>query len=297
MSLLLSPLADSCYSIVYERSHSIYHFFQIANRIVYPFITAGVLIIAFAQCFYTLLQLDCSDAIAVSPVCSVRDAYRVVYMLGRGGSLVDPTGVERLSTEAVLLVTMFLLVFAIFLLALLVTVLIAASHLDFDQIALNAYWEPKLAFVLSAGDLGVASGDFSDRKEGFEAKKAQMWDVFLLTLLGGEPVKGANWFARPLPSKVFTLVTAMFVVPLWFMLGLCSLGLLWPPQLRLWLFRPQGICEKERCAQVTAEQSRPQISDIRTEIVQMKLMSYERSMAQEHELRELKELLLIAMQE
>jgi hypothetical protein len=264
---------------------------------VCPFITAGTLIIAFAQCFYTLLHLDCSDAIGVSPVCSVRDAYRVVYMLARGAPLVDPTGEHALSTEAVLLLMSFLVIFAIFLLALLVTVLIGASQLDSDQIALNSYWEPKLAFSLSSGDFGVVRQQHSDHKEGLEAKKAQMWDLFMLTIFGGEPAKGTNWYTRPLPSKILGWLTAISVVPVWTIVGFFTLGLLWPPQLRHLLFRPRGISEKERIAQTTKEQSRPQISDIRGEIMQMKLMSYERSNEVEKQLRELKELLYTAMQE
>lgn len=262
-----------------------------------PFIAALALVIAFAQCFYTLLQLDCSNAIGVSPVCSVRDSYRVVYMLSRGESLVDPTGVKRLSTEAGFLFAAFLAICAIFLLALLVTVLVATSQLDFDQIALNSYWEPKLAFVLLSEDFGIAVGEYSVRMNDFEARKEQLWDVYMLAMFGGEPAKGEYWFAQPLSSKVLTVASGMFVVPLWIVLGSFSAGWLWPRQLRLWLFRPLGSYGIERKATDMPEQSSLQSSDIRSEIVQMKLMSFERSNEVEKELRELKELLIIAMQE
>jgi hypothetical protein len=66
-------------------------------------------------------------------------------MLFRGEPLADPLGASPMSTDAVLLVMACLVIFAMFVLALLVTVLTAALQLDFEQIALNSYWEPKLA--------------------------------------------------------------------------------------------------------------------------------------------------------
>jgi hypothetical protein len=216
-------------------------------------------------------------------------------MLFRGEPLVDPLGASPMSTDAVLLVMACLVIFAMFVLALLVTVLIAASQLDFEQIALNSYWEPKLAFILSAEDFGVAKEDHSDRKNGIEAKLAQSWDIFMLTIFGGELAKVANWYAKPFSSKILAWTTAIFVVPAWIILGIFSLGLLWPPQLRLWLFRPHGIGDEGRNACVAKKQSTA--SDIRSEIMQIKLMSYERSIEVEKELRELKELLYMAMQE
>lgn len=216
-------------------------------------------------------------------------------MLFRGEPLVDPTGNDLMSTEAVLLMTSCLVVFALFVLALLVTVLIATSQLDFEQISLNSYWEPKLAFVLSASDLGVTKEEHSDGKDGMEAKMAQNWDMFMLTIFGGELAKGKNWYAKPLPSKILSCTIAIFVVPVWIILGIVSLGLLWPPQLRIWLFRPHGNSEKN--THETKKHSRPQASDIHGEIMQMKLMSYERSIEVEKELSELKELLYMVLHE
>ena len=277
-------------------------FTKIANRMVPPLICAAALVVGSAQCFYTLLQLECTDALGISPVCSVRDSYRVVYMLFRGEPVVDPTGTADFSTGAIVLVASVLGLFVVLLLALLVTILISASHLDFDLIALSSYWEPKLAFVLSSADFGVSRtsrGGDEDHHYSFTAKQARAWDVYVQTLLGGEPEKGANWFARPLHSKALTYIVAVFVVPIWILLGLATLGLLWPPQLRRWLFRPQLQIAKSRqsnSAGVAAKQTTT-TSDIRNEIMQMKMMSYERSNDLENELRELKEMLRAAMQE
>ena len=253
---------------------------------------AGVLVIAFAQSFYTLLQMDCANAMATTPVCTVRDSYRVVYMLIRGESLVDTTGINQFSGQAPFLVALFLVLFAIFLLSVLVTVLTASSILDFEQIALHSYWEPILGFILSTGTFANEQ-DVSYHKKSFEVKKAHMWDMFTRTLVGGVPKMEGGLFVYPLRSYVMTWIIAIFIVPLWFVLGLVSLGLLWPPQLRRILFRLPTT--RNQCQR--SEQARTQLTDVQNEILQMKCMSYERSQKLENELSEIKELLRMAIQD
>jgi hypothetical protein len=279
---------------LYHLRGNSHHCVQISNYIASPLLTAAVLVIAFAQCFFTLLQLDCSTALATSPVCSVRDAYRIVYMLSKGESLVDPTGVNHFSTEASVLVTSFFVLFTAFVLALLLTILLGASQLDFDQIASSLYWEPMLGFILSTGNLSRENSSLERRS--FDVKKAHLWDVLTQTLLGSEPTKGYSWFICPLQSRFLTRVIAVFVVPIWIILGAASLGLLWPPQIRLWLFRPTTMVAI-RNTRLANEESRIPISEMRNEILQMKYMAYERSCGIENELREMKELLISAIQE
>jgi hypothetical protein len=244
-----------------------------------------MLVIAFAQCFYTLLQLDCTTALATTPVCSVRDAYRVVFMLIRGESLVDPTGVNQFSEHA-----------TIFLLALLVTVLTASSQLDFEQIALQSYWEPILGFVLSTS-IFVNTDASTSQTRTFEVKKAHLWDMFTQTLFGGVPSTGKDLFVYPLRSYIFTWIIALFIVPLWFLLGLLSLGLLWPPQVRRYVFRSPTMLVTTKNNSNAKEKSRLQISEMHNEILQMKCMAYERSCMLENEIRNMKELLVAAMQD
>lgn len=269
---------------------------QTIKFVTSPFLTAGILVVAFAQCFYTLLQLDCTSAMATTPVCTVRDSYRVVYMLIRGESLVDTNGIDRFSGHAAILVASFLAMFAVFLLAVLVTVLMASSLLDIEELALHSYWEPILGFILSTGFLANGQ-DTSHQTKSFEVKKAHLWDMFTQTLVGGVPRTGGGLFVYPLRSYVTTWIMAIFVVPLWFIFGLVSLGLLWPPQLRRCLFRLPTKNSQSRDQSPRNEQTRNQLNDVQNEILQMKCMSYERSQKLETELREMKELLLMAMRE
>ena len=276
-------------------------FVQIAYRMASPLICAVFLVVASSQCLFTLLQLECTDAMGIAPVCSVRDSYRIAFMLLRGDPFLDPSGFATLSTPAIVMVATILVLFVIFMLALLVTVLISAVCLDFDEIALGSYWEPKLAFVLFAEDLGLSLPTVANSDEShhysFAAKQARVWDVYMQTLQGGQPEKGSNWFARPMHSTVVTWITAVFVVPLWCLLGLGTLGMWWPPQLRCWLFRPAWrTCEKGRSSKWTVtEQSDPQLLTIRDDILQLKMMAYEKSITIEDDLRELKEMIRSAM--
>jgi hypothetical protein len=257
-------------------------------------LAAGILVIAFAQSFYTLLQLDCANAMATTPVCTVRDSYRVVYMLIRGESLVDTTGINQFSGHATVLVASFLLLFAIFLLAVFVTVLTASTMLDFEQIALHSYWEPILGYILSTGAFAHDQGA-SLPKKSFEVKKAHLWDMLTQTLVGGVPKMEGGLFIYPLRSYAVTWIIAIFIVPLWFVLGLVSLGLFWPPQLRRYLFRLPTLLSRNQSP--SNEQARAQLTDVQNEILQMKCMSYEKSQKLESEISEIKELLLMAIQD
>jgi hypothetical protein len=276
---------------------------QISCRIIWPVIVAGVLVVAFAQMFYTLLQIDCIDAISVTAVCSVRDAYRVVYLLLRGESLVDVQGIEEMVPEAIVLVSLFLFVFAIFLLGLFVVILIAASQFDFEDIALGSYWEPMLAFVLSVNELGCRNQkllDVPSCEDRLSAKLEQAWDLMTVSLIGGESRKEAHWYASCSRSSFLSWplwIVAIVVLPIWFALGCVTLGLIWPPQLRRLIFRPVGRSRKRRKADMAAEESASQISGMRNDIMQLKAMSYERSSDVQQEIRDLRELLRMALGE
>jgi hypothetical protein len=273
-------------------------FSKIAYHMICPVIVAGALIVCFAQCFYTLLQLDCAEAFGISVVCSVRDAYRIVYMLIRGEPLLDHTGVSTLSTEAVFLVASFVVIFAIFLLALLVTVLIAATRLDFDDIALHSYWQPKLAFILTSADFGESESKGKlGQHESFAGKQARIWDTMMNTLFGGEPIKGENWYTMPTKSKMFAWLISMVAVPVWLLVGFISMGVLWPPQVRIWIFRPHVTYNVRRPPSVKKDTATSKLSEVQNDILQMKQMTYERTYQIEYELQELKDMLFSAIQE
>lgn len=283
-------------------SHFSLSFFgaQIACRIVWPVLVAGILVVAFAQMFYTLLQIDCTDAIPVTTVCSVRDAYSIVYSLLRGEPIVSLEETGEMSGEAIALVALCLFFFALLLLALFVTILIAASQFDFEDIAMSSYWEPKLSFILCMNELDCRTPSPSSWSQRLSVKLELAWDLMMLSLKGGKTKKEQHWYASPARSSWRSSplwILAIFLVPIWFVLGCATLGLLWPPQLRRLIFRPVGRSNKARRKNMAAEESAAQVSRMRSEIVQLKAMSYERAGDIHREIRDLKELLFLALKE
>jgi hypothetical protein len=113
---------------------------------------------------------------------------------------------------------------------------------------------------------------------------------------GRRGTKELRWYTRfrgrqPLSMGLVSLV----VVPMWLTFGLLTLGYLWPPQVRRWLFQPHVV----RTNQVGSVHlnSAAQVSDVRNELRQLKNMTFEKTSNVQHDIQELKDLLLRAMAE
>ena len=274
---------------------------KIANQIVWPVFAGAMVLVAFAQMFQTLLWSDCEHAVPSTTVCSLRDSYRIVYMLLRGEPLVDSSGEQQMSTEAVVLVAGFLLLLFLLVLAVLVAVIIGALHTNTEEVAFRSFWEPKLAFVLSSTDWGYGAQKKSmtlTPKQSFQKRMERLWDLLLSSISFGMRSPNRtdhNWFsghrARGNAIAIPLWFVALIAIPLWFLGGLLTFGLLWPPQLRRLLFKPWGWENKKRSLSTASEQAASGLSEVRSELVRMKTMSYERSIQVEREVRDVKHLL------
>jgi hypothetical protein len=265
---------------------------QVAKGLVFPLLTGAVLFIAFSQCFHTLLQLDCSDALGGPPVCTERDAYRVVYYIVRGIPIAAPTEPVQLSNNAVLLVALLVAILLTFCTAALVTVFVSSASVNFDEIALAYYWEPKLALVVAPEDFHLERLAATSRRNPWSAKLGEMWDA----ANKAEETGNTHWCALPQRSSLGFLYTFL-LVPLWCIVGFLSFGLLWPYQVREWLFRPDRATSSTRSkpSTVTCQASADAFS-LREEIADLKHSSSERASEMKNEIRQLKELLLMAIE-
>ncbi len=81
-----------------------------------------------------------------------------------------------------------------------------------------------------------------------------------------------------LTNIIFIRLASIFVIPVWFMLGLITLGLLWPPQCRLWLFTwsfdDSGDSDGDEPDKEEAFANSP--VTLREDLSRMKSMVYER---------------------
>jgi hypothetical protein len=138
--------------------------------------------------------------------------------------------------------------------------------------------------------------------ERFSAALEDAWAVVDYGIFGGERRRGNMWYVAFCSNKTSSLVrwplrmACLIVAPIWLVLGLATCGLLWPPQVRRWLFRPaRSSVRSRRESNAAAEYSSSQVAGMRGDVLQLKTMSYEKSNDVRQEIHELKELLYAAM--
>jgi hypothetical protein len=238
----------------------------------------------------TLPQMECIDGNAT--ICSIHEAYSMVYELLLGQPIMD----ESLSSGMIALVSVFTALFLWLMISVLCIAVAEATNLDHDQIALECYWEPRLALNISLL--------FRESKPKIEEPPTCIerycsaleiqWHVLITAIQGTNGSKEVHWYACCLkPRAIIPLwILAVLVIPLWLILGLITFGLLWPPQVRKWISSTRTPT-KER----EEENSTQKLSGVKDEILQLKRMSYEQTNDVQREIGELKQLLMRAMEE
>ena len=95
---------------------------------------------------------------------------------------------------------------------------------------------------------------------------------------------------------VIGAVVAIILVPIWLLAGTLTLGLLWPPQVRRFLFGSR-IIEDDELASSSERSVDILLKNLHEEVHQLKLMSFDRSSQVEREIIEIKNILHTAMNE
>ena len=259
---------------------------------------AAILIVGFAQMFHTVAQLDCDNILGGLGICSIRESYRLIYYLLMGEPVVDLGAATEMANTMTVLVVLFTMGAFLLGLSMVSLVILVGSKWDFENVALESFWEPKLTFVLftcrpTAGYSGAST----------MSKFENAWTILTNVLSCHNDVKGTYWYAcfarKPALVKGFYWLVAAVFVPLWFAAGLLSFGLLWPPQIRRRLFSPTlGDESKTKNSGLSsAEFYAVQVSSMRNELSEIRDMTYERSNDVQREVRELKEILHLATSE
>ena len=281
---------------------------QIARMLAWPVVVSCVLLVGFAEMFYTLGQMNCSASSVESPsLCNLREAYQMIYNLFLGESINIGRN-EPLSPGTAFLVGLFTALLGLLLLSFLVVAVVVASRCDGETVALDAYWEPKLAFVLSSQDTR-AIGDDKIQKDKIQppsildslvGRLEELWGISICLVSGRDSDR--YWYARSSSQPkncCLTLLTGI-LIPLWLAAGLFTLGFLWPPQVRRFIFEPRrGLFDGRQTnpGNETREYFVSQVSNVRNELTKLKAMSYEQGKDVHQELQELKALLIATMKE
>ena len=243
--------------------------------------------------FHTISFVDCDNALGDSPLCSVRECYRLIYFLTVGEPIVDISG-EKLATAVSVLSALFLGFLILLILGTIAMLSLFGLSDDYESMAATCFWEPKLSCIL-----------FALRDDGSRSKPSRLestWTIAMHILSGKADRKGTYWYAcftqKPKLFKLCIWLAAALAVPIWLVIGLLTLGLLWPPQVRRFLFEPSrryrlGV-NKPNSATCRDD---AQIRSIRNELAQVRDLSYERSNDIQRDIRKLQEILRLATME
>jgi hypothetical protein len=276
--------------------------------LAWPVVVSCVLLVGFAEMFYTLGQMNCSaSSVEIPSLCNLREAYQMIYVLFLGES-VNIGRNEPLSPGTAFLVGLFTALLGLLLLSFLVVAVVVASRCDGETFALDAYWEPKLAFVLSSQDTR-AIGDDKIQKDKIQppsfidslvGRLEELWGISICLVSGRDSDR--YWYARSSsqPRNCCLTLLTFILIPLWLAAGLFTLGFLWPPQVRRFIFEPRrGLFDgrQTKPGNETREYFVSQVSNVRNELTKLKAMSYEQGKDVHQELQELKALLIATMKE
>lgn len=270
---------------------------QIAKLLFWPLTITAILTVGFSQMFYTVGRITCAEAPGDGNLCSVRDSYMLTYFLMIGEPIVGMETSTIVQSSVMVLALLFATALLLLALSIVAMIVLAGSNCDYEELALT-YWEPKLTFVIFA--CGKESAFFKSKST---ASLEAAWVVATDILSGRDGAKGTYWYACFSRKSAFVkagywMITAL-IVPIWILAGLTTFGLLWPPQVRRFLFRPQlgASFRQGRGIKFPPEFYASQLSTLRNELTQIRDMSYERSNDVQRDLRHLKEILHLATAE
>lgn len=273
--------------------------------------------------FYTLSLTapdgDCTELFGSRALCTVRDSYVTLYLLFLGTPLIDTdSGAEdNLSTGLVVLIVAFLALLLFLVLNLMVLIVVEATKLDMHEVALDSYWGRLLTFLYAVWDLtscfarrrhtlhSSPMGKWATRaavsrppvKELNYSSLENRWNYNVLSVLGADTKRTNLWYldcegaSESQVALFFRRIASVLVLAMWTAAGFLTCGLLWPPQIRRWMFRTV----KSRNGSRDNLESSTLISGVRCELLQLKLMSYGKLSDVQRDIRELHELLRAAV--
>jgi hypothetical protein len=255
---------------------------QLLSALVWPLCVAAMGFFAVSQVLYTLE--DCIDG----GICSLSKAYGLVYSTMIGHPVLTdedyevPTGIFVI----ILLFTILCLWWIVSVIAIIVT---ESSRIDRQQLSLAWYWEPKstLTVLTSTESKQTKISESPSLVAQYCDGSEKFWHIFSSALRREK--SDVHWDACCFQSTqmlMFTGFVAFFVLPIWFVLGLLTLGVLWPPQIRRWIFcpRPAGstMLRKSRLGRRSYglhddDLTKTKLSKLRSDLIDLKAITQDQN--------------------
>jgi ankyrin repeat protein len=272
---------------------------QLLHTMFWPLIVAPMGIVGMSQALYTIG--DCGQ----DGMCTLSDAYTTVYWMILGEPVLSEESEKGLSNGMIALMVSFTLLWIWWIVSVIVMSVTEAHQLDRRQIALRWYWEPKVALtVLSGGRTGKKKEKMISKPsctQRYCIEMERIWQILVSALQGEENQSKHDdtyWYSCfNRPSVIYlTRLLALVVLPLWFVSGVATLGLLWPPQLRRWLFSTSIINNRKEKQQALEEKlTASKVSTLKGDLLSFKSITTEQNQMTQNDLQEIKELLYLAM--
>jgi hypothetical protein len=324
---------------------------RLSSVLAWPLCVAAMGIVATSQVLYTLQ--DCpTTATGEVGMCTLSDAYAVVYgmMLGEPVPMITageddgdvPNG--GYSAAVVATVIVFTVLWIWWILSAACATLTEVHRLDRNQLALAWYWEPKIALAIMATGIGDHGKTKKRTKKISDAPSLmdrycdgmeRCWDILTSVLRDGEgrssnSTINRHWNAWCFRSRLTVVITgcvSVVILPIWLAAGLLTMGLLWPPQVRRWLFRPAadatrscggggarstndwGNNNKNRVVprvptppgssspSLEEDVARAKLSQLRTDLIDLRVAAYDQNYHIQKDLGLIKEILFRAVME
>lgn len=317
--------------------------FHVMRRLAAFLVCLTIILVAFSRMFYTLYQnteycavnsedepteeeilllISCGN-LEVNQWCNGWDSFLSVYTMLLGE--VDETQFQGNPTATVLFV-LFMFLVVILLANVLIAIVTDSYKVIQDQRAAIVFWTNRLNFIAQMD--AIANGPWRTllRKAlGLQEKSQQLDSDAWTNVLGKRYWRSLmdlyedDIHANVLSFEYFavTLVRMMvtvFIIPAWILLGLITLGWLWPPQIREYFFTSaiskhssETAKEEElRSVQIVSikaelvamgEELRFELAQDRTQIVQTKSLVAERKMAINAEMKNIKRIVTMLFEQ
>jgi hypothetical protein len=242
-------------------------------------------------------------------VCSVWGPFEMIYFIIMGENFLDRASEDGQEKSKAFLIGL-LLIFAAFILLLLLQIIgisiITSTSRGTNIAILDKYWVPMLTFVLLVQSFSTLMCNQNEKLSGndpfqiqsrpnggenstrqcssaLESKLHFAWEYVCASYSNADLNETLWWYERRssvskvFSNKWFLRCIGLLLVPIWFLLGLVTFGILWPPQLRWRLFQLLSSFENtESASHIDLTHGSIEGSETRKELSKMKAMMYER---------------------
>ncbi len=245
-----SPLSSTMleFSVFYETV------LYVTKKLFIFMISLAVILIAFAQMFLIVFRQthvcseECKENSVGFPHCSFNKSFLKVFtmMLGEIGE------VNRYQQSSI---AQIIYVAFVFVVVILLSNVLIAIVTDFHSIVKNeraemVFWSNRLDFVAEMDTVDAMKkrlvarlfrGDFLSQEQDSDQPSRQTWAEslreywdLLVTFL--KETQDDASLLEYYVSLFLRLLIVILAIPFWLCLGLCTAGLLWPPQIREYIF-------------------------------------------------------------